>query len=747
MILLRSRSAPSLPGLSGRALCGSRRVGCPVRIALAIGLVGMASGLRAQAPDSHWIEHSANDFGAIGLLQMPTARMGDDGDFRVGLSTQSPYNHLFTGLQLLPWLETGLRYTEVSNRLYGTEEFSGDQSYKDRGVDFRIRLLEEGEYLPAIAVGFQDIGGTGLFSSEYLVASRRFQNFDFTLGLAWGRAGSRGGIRNPFAAVSDSFEERPGEGTVDDANLGFDRWFSGEEIGLFGGVEWQSPIEHLAVKMELDGNDYESEALDNAQDVEIPVNLAINYRLGRVMDTSIGVERGNTVMVRVAFLSNWQNGFGPTKMFDPPSSPVQLYEQPELALRTEADTGLADPDAIDALRAELGRQNIELQGLNADDSAGVVTVWYSQTLTRSPQRATARVAQTLAVMLPQRYQTFVLVVVVGDSESSRVQVRRDDVDRALAYQITPEQFGYRVAYLPVEGADEGLDQADVKATLRYPRADVGMGPGIRQHIGGPDDFYFGQLLWRFNGTLSLSRRWNVASQVGLNLYNNFDGLTVRDTSELPPVRSEIVRYIKEGENYLAKLETNYIWSPAPNWFARGSAGIFEQMYGGVAGELLYRRPYAPWAVGINVNHVRKRDYDQWLEFLDYEVTTGHLTGYFELPFYDTLMTVSAGRYLAKDLGATLELSREFKSGIRAGVFATKTDVSSEEFGEGAFDKGFVLTIPFDQFFTRSTARSASFLFRPLTRDGGQKVRDGVGLYGFTRSGTMDPDESWDQSFR
>jgi len=40
-------------------------------------------------------------------------------------------------------------------------------------------------------------------------------------------------------------------------------------------------------------------------------------------------------------------------------------------------------------------------------------------------------------------------------------------------------------------------------------------------------------------------------------------------------------------------------------------------------------------------------------------------------------------------------------------------------------------VPFDVLFPKSTRRSVGFLFRPLTRDGGQKVRDGVDLYNAT----------------
>ena len=171
------------------------------------------------------------------------------------------------------------------------------------------------------------------------------------------------------------------------------------------------------------------------------------------------------------------------------------------------------------------------------------------------------------------------------------------------------------------------------------------------------------------------------------------------------------------------------------------------MYGGVAGELLYRRSTSRWAVGLDVNRVRQRDFDQQFSFRDYEVTTGHLTGYFDLPFYDMSARLSVGRYLARDKGGTLELSRRFASGIVAGVFATKTNVSSEDFGEGNFDKGIFIVLPFDLFFAKSTRRAVPIVFRPLTRDGGQRVRDGIGLFGLTEAGHLDPDTDWSNALR
>ena len=155
------------------------------------------------------------------------------------------------------------------------------------------------------------------------------------------------------------------------------------------------------------------------------------------------------------------------------------------------------------------------------------------------------------------------------------------------------------------------------------------------------------------------------------------------------------------------------------------------MYGGIAVEALFRPRAENWAVGLNVNRVRQRDFDQQFSFRDYEVTTGHLTLYHR--FYPLAIEseLSVGRYLAGDFGSTVSVARVFTSGARIGLFATKTDVSSEEFGEGSFDKGFFFTMPFDLFLPKSTKGSLGLHFRPLTRDGGQKVSDGWRLINAT----------------
>ena len=86
-------------------------------------------------------------------------------------------------------MEAIVRYTEGT---YTSYNFGSPQTWKDKGFDLKIKLLDESEYFPAVAVGALDFGGTGFYSSEYFVASKRIEDFDFTLGIGWGRFANSG---------------------------------------------------------------------------------------------------------------------------------------------------------------------------------------------------------------------------------------------------------------------------------------------------------------------------------------------------------------------------------------------------------------------------------------------------------------------------------------------------------------------------------------------------------------------------
>ena len=694
--------------------------------------------------------YSFNDYGGSGLLQNPDARFADDGEFALGVGSARPYNQIHFRLQLLPWLESNLRYTDVTDVRYGPESFSGTQSYKDRSADFKIRLLQEGASHPAIALGFRDIGGTGLFSSEYLVASRRYYDFDFSAGLAWGRLGAAGNWPNPLGFVSGHFKQE--RTTSSSGNVGFGRLFTGATVGPFAGVEWRSPIRGLRVLVEYDGNDYKHEALGNDQPRDFPLNFGLAYQLLPGLDFSLGYERGNKLTGNLNLYTNFQHDRGVPKLADPAPPKIRVRNvgadgAAPLVKIDEAQLRACESDEVmDAIRSGFARQGFTLFAASCSASARSMTVWMLQNTYQDEAKGIGRAARQLSESAPDWVEQFTIVEVSAGVEVQRTTLLRRDLERYAQAASSPEEIAAHVSY------DKPQPSAAMNAApvQRGPHLKFSwdLSPQLRQNVGGPDGFYFYQFWAKLSGLFQIDERLSFSSVLGFNIHNNFNGLKLQSNSSLPHVRSDVAQYLKQGNNALVRLEANYIWSPASQVYTRLSAGIFEEMYAGVAGEALYRPSGRPYAVGIDVNRVRKRGFDERFDFLDYQVTTGHLNFYYEIPYYDTLARVSWGRYLAGDWGETFDVSRRFRNGVVAGIFATFTNVSAQQFGEGQFDKGVYISLPLDLFFLRSSRRAAGFVFRPLTRDGGQFVRDGVDLYGVVSSGSVSATErSWPELMR
>lgn len=94
---------------------------------------------------------SQSDFGGVGLLQTPTARMAREGEISLNYRDNDQYRYYSASVQLFPWLETTLRYTDVRTKQYSSvEAFSGDQTYKDKAFDVKLRLWEESYRMPQV---------------------------------------------------------------------------------------------------------------------------------------------------------------------------------------------------------------------------------------------------------------------------------------------------------------------------------------------------------------------------------------------------------------------------------------------------------------------------------------------------------------------------------------------------------------------------------------------------------------------
>ncbi len=194
-----------------------------------------------------------NDFGQVGLIEMPSARMAPDGQISLNASYFENNQRYNVGFQFFPWMEAIFKYS-------GLDHYAADYPvYWDRSLSAKIRLWNESDILPAVAVGANDLLGTGVFSGEYIVASKEFGNFDASLGMGWGRLATADPIKNPLCALSNSFCTRSSPNAPQGGEFNVSQYFRGQNIGVFGGLNWRSPIDGLTLQAEYSSDKYVSE--------------------------------------------------------------------------------------------------------------------------------------------------------------------------------------------------------------------------------------------------------------------------------------------------------------------------------------------------------------------------------------------------------------------------------------------------------------------------------------------------------
>ena len=167
-----------------------------------------------------------SDYGTTGLIDLPSARMEDDATIKIGAAFDERHRSYMLTYQATPWLEATFRYT-------GFEQFF----FWDRNYEVKFRLLEETADLPQLALGIRDSVGTGVFGSEYVVASKRFGALYATLGVGWGRLADEGVFSNPLTHLSDRFAQREIDAELG-GELATGSFFSGPNMGIFGGLEY-----------------------------------------------------------------------------------------------------------------------------------------------------------------------------------------------------------------------------------------------------------------------------------------------------------------------------------------------------------------------------------------------------------------------------------------------------------------------------------------------------------------------------
>ncbi|MEZ9566566.1 YjbH domain-containing protein [Vibrio artabrorum] len=703
-----------------------------------------SSSIRAEKSSFNDSEYrtSQMNFGGVGLMQMPTGRMAPEGEFNFSASFNNEYHFYNVSLQVMPWLETTIRYTQVQDLLYSgggnqncfQNSFSGCTKYTDKGIDFKLRLIEEGYYLPEVSVGVRDFGGTGLFDGEFVAATKRFGPVDFTLGMAWGYMGTSGNFTNPLCKASDKYCKRPSDYKGNGGSVDFERWFKGD-TAIYGGFEYQTPYKPLTLKLEYDGNDYSQDypvvrgSVDMTQ--HTPWNVGAVYHFADWGEAKVSYERGDTLTLGFDFSTNFNEMYS-------------VWRDTETAELRPSGVETVDDINMAALAKELETiAGYEQAQILIDDNS--IVVKGSQVKYRDRDIALERGATVIANAVPSYIDTYKII-----ENDKSMELTETTVD-AQAFKAAANNH-----YLNAQTSDAtNTHEPERKKSVIYhdgrERFDVSISPNLAQSFGSAENFYLYSLGLYTKASFWALNNVELSGSLYVNLVDNYDKFNYEipsdGTDQTPRVRTLFRSYVDEPVR-LDRLQLTWFEDYGSGVYTQAYGGYLESMFAGVGGEILYRPFNQNWAIGADMTAISQRDPESWFGTFDQEIqvnpsdssrtykvvdkgTTGFITGYYT-PQWDflsnTLLKVGVGKFLAGDIGTRIDFSKQFKSGVIAGAFVSLTDMTTEEYGEGSYTKGFYVSIPFDLITVKPSSSRAGFTWLPITRDGGQVLNKQYNLF-------------------
>ena len=635
----------------------------------------------------------AGDLGTTGVIDIPSARMMQDGMLRTTISKQDTVSVYSLNYQPTPWFETTFRYV-------GFEDFF----YYDRSYEVKIRVIEESDYLPQIAFGIKDVAGTGVYGSEYIVGSKQFGPLDVTLGVGWGRLAGKGDFENPLKNISNRFEERSaftGEG----GEFSFDNFFSGKDAGIFGGITYSVPNYPLKILAEYNPDEYDFQVRNGSNPPESPYSFGLEWELFEDLHLAVNYKHNDEFGFRISASLN-------TKQTTP-KYPERFYKSTLDMKKEEFPEGYNASSWYDRLLLDMSKAGLILMSADYEPEGAEINLEVSNKDYRSWPDAISVALRLADLHLPQNFKSIAITV---NEEGYRLHTL-ETIRPKNIHNDGEETFVNQLDILLPRQNKKPFRRTDF-VKFKIP---VDIALQNRLQLMDPDEPLRYQLYAQLKSTIPLTANFTVRSSLAVDIENNFDTIIRESDSVLPRVRSEMKKYYQQGETGVESFFLAYQNSINKSTFIRLEAGIFEEMFSGIGGEILFSKPQSRFATSASLHWAKKRDYDRGFNHLDYDAVTGFLSTYWATPLYNFDAALHIGQYLAEDKGATLELRRTFDNGWKVGVWATQTDVSSEDFGEGSFDKGLYFKVPLNALFGRDTRNSYQSRLRTIQRDGGARL--------------------------
>lgn len=655
---------------------------------------------------------SPNMLGALGLNTTPSARMDKAGTVHAGISTLDPYLHGFIGIQLAKPLSITLRQSALTSGL------RDDPDALYPSVDFKIRLITENAHRPELSLGLQSAIGHKRMAGEYLVASKRYNNFDFSAGLGWGRYAGTNTLSNPlkklnghFSNARDPDSEMPNE---------VRNWFSGRNIGFFGGVEYFLPYDGFSLKLDYGSDDYgmEHSALDGKKTRPWGLGLSYTKPWG---GGSIGLQGGNKIMARLHLqtgLDLWPLHDGKPFRTDRP-----FYKHRPYSLNIPA---IEEQSLHDSLTLHDIRQS------GIDLSAAFQLLPY-----KSSPLQIGRSMRTMAQNGGKDIETLSITPTIMNLRGAKITLMRSDFEKALnGHRSSPPEMWNNAVFSNRKSNSPSLVSIFKQPELAYYSLVLDHQFSLSEEDSGTlhrTGLITGFSQPRFFGVLTYGTSFR------LNLEDNLQRIgEIRPPSPIP-VRSDIADFSEDP----LTLQTSYVGfthSFTPDIHMSLLGGYLEEMYAGAGGEILYRPFGSRLAIGAQLWQVAKRNSQSPLHLglTEAATLTGQVEGWYDIPAYDATLNIRAGRFLAGDVGIGIGLEKSFGNGAKLIGETIMSNYSDPDLFGGythAYHR-IALSLPLGSFKYLPEGTRVNITAAPFGRDTAQSLTPPVRLYDLTDGFTL-----------
>lgn len=659
-------------------------------------------------------------YGTPGVLDMPTAEVLPDGELAFTSSAFGPAWRNTMVFQMFPKVYGTFRYSLLNDAFIQQTTGTPGDIY-DRSFDIHFQLQEEDDRRPGIALGLRDFGGTGIYQSEYLVVTKTIADrFSLTGGFGWGRLATNGGFDSPLCWVSSRFCTRDITNDAQTGQVDFGNWFTGP-MAVFGGMKYRYN-DRLTLLAEYSSDGYPQESGTGSISIDVPFNFGAHYELKKGWSVAGYFMYGSEIGVQATYRFNPKdpkNGAG-LERAAPAIAPLSKVERASWGNSTSVD-GLSPLER--SLDAKLKAEGLELESFELSGDRAIVGI--ENLRYGASAQAVGRTNRVLANTLPADIQVFEVILLRKGVAITTVTTHKSDLQE-LHRDIDGSWRSLARAEI-----DDAYPDEETRIPGFFPKFGYRLGPYTAFSFFDPDAPIRYEVGAQFNADYVASPGLTLATELQLPFFGTLDQSDRGSDSVLPHVRSDWARYAQESTLRVTNLTAEKIWRPGQDMFARVTGGYLEPMFGGVSSEWLYYPVNGQIAYGAELNYAVQRDFDMLFGFQNYDVVTGHASVYYDMG-NEYLAQVDAGRYLAGDWGATFTLNREFNNGFRVGAFFTLTNVSFDDFGEGAFDKGISMEIPISWLTGQPSRRKAKQVIRPVLRDGGARLIVNNRLYEYVR---------------